>query len=299
MKNISIKSLSALTFIFLLFLVSCNDDQIDLSSNDSENVQDEASTDGYFEDADDMATLAVAADNATAGGGRIGSLGRIAGVKPVDIRFSDCVTVTLELAEGSTQQNPHGYITIDFGSACTDMKGNVRSGIIHVEFIGRRFLPQSKIITTFENYKINGVEIEGTRTVTNVTGSVEDRPKFSIVIIGGKATWPDGSFATREANRTREWIRGANPLLDEWIVEGTAAGTNRKGVTYQVEITKPLVYKRECAIGSRVFMAVEGTKVLTTDSKTITIDYGSGDCDKTVTVTINGVTRTIEVKGNI
>ncbi len=299
MKNVSMKSLSALIFIFLLFLVSCNDDKIDFTSNDSENVQDEAATDGYFEDADDMATLAVAADDATAGSGRIGSSGRIAGVKPIDIRFSDCVTVTLELAEGSTQQNPHGYITIDFGSACTDIKGNVRSGIIHVEFIGRRFYPESKIVTTFENYKINGVQIEGTRTVTNVTDSVEAHPKFSILIEGGKATWPDGSFATREANRTREWIRAENPLLDQWNVDGTAAGTNRRGVAYQVEITKPLVYKRECAISNRVFMAVEGTKVLTTESKTITIDYGTGECDKTVTITKNGVTKTIEVKGNI
>ena len=46
-------------------------------------------------------------------------------------------------------------------------------------------------------------------------------------------------------------------------------------------------------------MAVEGTKVLTTESKTITIDYGTGECDKTVTITKNGVTKTIEVKGNI
>lgn len=298
MKNISIRSLSAFTFIFLLFLASCNDDKIDLSSSDSKNVQDEAATDGYFEDADDMATLAVAADNATSGG-RIGSSGRIAGTKPVDIRFNDCVTVTLELAGDHTKDAPHGYITLDFGSACTDIKGNVRSGIINIEFIGRRFLPQSKIITTFENYFINGIKIEGTRTVSNVTGSVEDHPKFSIIIAGGKATWPDGSFATREANHTREWIRGTNPLLDQWNVDGTAAGTNRNGVAYQMEITKTLVYKRECAISNRVFMAVSGTKVLTADSKTITIDYGSGECDKTVTVTINGVTRTIDVKGNI
>ena len=45
-------------------------------------------------------------------------------------------------------------------------------------------------------------------------------------------------------------------------------------------------------------MAVEGTKVLTTDSRQVTIDYGTGTCDKLVTVTINGVSREVEVKGD-
>lgn len=298
MKNIPVKFLFGLMICSLLFLTSCNNDRFNLSNSETQNVENEAATDGYFEDADDMATLAVSADAATLSGARTSSSAR-PGVKPNDLRFSACVTMTLTLAENSNSTTPHGYIIIDFGTGCTDSKGNIRKGKIVVEFIGKRFLSGSKIITTFENYFINGVQIEGTRTVTNVTGSTEDMPKFSIELEGGKATWPDGSTATRTVNRTREWIRGANPLNDEWIVEGTAAGTNRNGKIYQVAITKALVYKRECAISRKVFMAVEGTKILTTDSNVITIDYGTGDCDRTVTVTINGKSRTVDVKGDI
>ncbi len=299
MKNTIVKAFSGLAVIFLVFLTSCTDDKFDLSVNDSENVENEAATDGYFEDADDMATLAVSADASTASGSRVSASGR-GGVKPNgDLRFN-CAAVTFEFAADNSTTTPHGYITIDFGTGCTDAKGNVRKGIMVVEFIGKRFLSGSKIITTFDGYSINDVQIEGTRTVTNVTGSTEASPKFSIVLEGGKATWPDGSTATREVNRTREWIRGTNPLQDEWIVDGTAAGTNRSGGVYQVDITTPLVYKRECAINNKVFMAVEGVKVLTVDNnKVITIDYGTGECDKIVTVTINGQSRTVEVKGNI
>jgi len=299
MKNVFLRGLSGLALIIMVFLASCEDDKMDLNANDSENVENEAATDGYFEDADDMATLAVSADGSTASGSRESANGR-GGVKPNgDSRFT-CATVTFEFAADNSTTTPHGYITINFGTGCTDPKGNVRKGIMLVEFMGKRFLPGSKIITTFDGYSINGVEMEGTRTVTNVTGSSEASPKFSIVLVGGKATWPDGSTATREVNRTREWIRGANPLQDEWIVDGTAAGTNRTGGVYQVDITTPLVYKRECAINNRVFMAVEGVKVLTVDNnKVITIDYGTGECDKMVTVTINGQSRTVEVKGNI
>lgn len=298
-KNSFLKGLSGLAVVFLVFLASCSEDKFDFSSNDSQNVENEAASDSYFEDADDMATLAVSADASTASGARESASGR-GGVKPAGDHRFNCATVTFEFADDNSTTTPHGYITIDFGTGCTDLRGNVRKGIIKVEFIGKRFLPNSKIITTFQEYFINGIKIEGTRTVTNVTGSVEDHPKFQIEVVGGKATWPDGSFATREVFRTREWIRGANPLLDEWLVDGTAAGTNRNGKTYQMEITKALVYKRECAFNNKIFMAVEGTKVLTVESgKEITIDYGSGECDKIVTVTINGQSKTIEVKGDI
>ena len=155
------------------------------------------------------------------------------------------------------------------------------------------------MVTTFDGYFINGVKIEGTRTVTNSSASLESNPIFTIVVTGGRATWPDATFATREANRTREWKRSNTPNTDQWIVTGTASGTNRNGKSYQMEITKPLVYKRECAINDKVFIAVEGTKVLTVESKQVTVDYGDGSCDKLVTITINGKSKEVEVKGDI
>ncbi|MCE7862384.1 MAG: hypothetical protein DYG99_02465 [Bacteroidetes bacterium CHB5] len=298
MKSIFRNKLAGLALILLTFLSSCLDDKFELSDQESQNIENEAVTDGYFEDAEDMATLAVAVEPASEGG-RIATFGKVAGTKPADLRFAaECVTVTVEMAEDSQPGNPHGYITIDFGDGCTDIKGNVRKGIIVVEFIGKRFFPGSKIITTFDGYHINGVRIEGTRTVTNITGSTTEAPKFEIVLEDGRATWPDETFATREGSHTREWIRAANPLNDEWNVEGSATGSNRNGTVYQVEITKALVYKRECAISNRVFMAVEGTKVLSIENgPTITIDYGSGTCDRIVTITINGQSRSVLVRG--
>jgi hypothetical protein len=298
MKDIFAKGLMAVALITLGFLSSCNDnDQFDFSANDSNNVENEAVTESYFEDVDDMSTLAVSADVSTSTGSRESASGR-EGVKPSDARFT-CAVVKFEFAADNTLANPHGYITIDFGTGCTDTRNNVRKGIIQVEFKGRRFMPNSQIIITLQGYSINGISLEGVRTVTNSSVSLEANPKFTITVQGGKATWPDGTFATREANRTREWIRATNPLNDEWRVTGTAAGTNRDGMTYQMEITKALVYKRECASTNKGIIAVEGTKVLTVDGKVITIDYGTGACDKLITITINGQSKEIEVKGNM
>ncbi|HNT49144.1 MAG TPA: hypothetical protein PKK67_01055 [Cyclobacteriaceae bacterium] len=160
MKTIFKNSLLSFALLSLIFLSSCMDDKFELSDQDSQNIENEAVTDGYFEDAEDMATLAVAAEPESEGG-RIPSFGRVTGTKPNDLRFQgECVKVMLEIAEDSELGNPHGYITIDFGDGCTDSKGNIRKGIIMVEFSGIWFMPGSEIVTTFDGYHINGVRIE-------------------------------------------------------------------------------------------------------------------------------------------
>ncbi|MBX2896292.1 MAG: hypothetical protein KF763_12660 [Cyclobacteriaceae bacterium] len=298
MKTIFKNGLVVFTLISITFLSSCLDDKFELSDLDSQNIENEAVTDSYFEDAEDMSALAVAVEPASEGG-RLSLNGKVEGTKPADFRFEgNCVVVTLEMAADTQPGNPHGYIIINFGEGCTDARGNVRKGIIRVEFKGKQFLPGSKIITTFNNYHINGIKIEGTRTVTNITGSTASAPKFEIVLEDGRATWPDETFATREGSHTREWVRATNPVNDQWQVLGSATGSNRKGTLYQVEVTKTLVYKRTCAASNRVFMAVEGTKVLTVDGgRVITLDYGTGECDRIVTITINGQSRSVIVRG--
>ena len=298
------KKLSYLAAVLFTVLVSCTDKN-EFTATDSQSVENEATTDAYFEDTDDMATQAVLADNATTSGSRESSdINGRSGIKPDDGRFA-CATVTLDFAADNSQSIPHGYITIDFGNGCADPRGNVRKGKIKVEFKGRKFLPGSSIITTLDGYFINGVKIEGTRTVTNASASTLDHPKFNVVVTDGKATWADGTSATREAFRTLEWIRANSPVNDQWIISQTdgktyvAAGTNRYGKTYQVTITKPLMYSRSCAISNRVFMPVQGTKVLTTESRAITIDYGDGTCDKKVTITSNSKSADVTINGDI
>jgi len=283
----------------LMFFSSC-EEKVDFTSSDTQNVENEASTDSYFEDTDDMAALVVAADNGTSTGSRESS-GREVSKDKLDGRFAcNTTVVTLTFANDNTIQTPHGTITIDFGTTgCTDARGNVRKGKVIVEFKGRRFMPNSTITTTLQGYEVNGIKLEGTRTVTTVSTSTESAPAFRIVLTGGKATWPDGTSATREVDHTRTWQRATNPSNDSWTLSGTAHGTNRNGKLYELNITKALLYKRECALSSRIFMAVQGTKELTVDGKKITIDYGAGDCDRLVTITINGESREVEVKGDI
>jgi hypothetical protein len=62
-----------------------------------------------------------------------------------------------------------------------------------------------------------------------------------------------------------------------------------------MEITSDLVFRRACILSDEIFMAVQGTKVFTVDGKTITVDYGDGSCDRSIRLTVNGVTRDVTV----
>jgi len=283
LRTLSVSAMAALGMVF-----SCIEEER-LTAADAAAISEEALTDSYFQDLDDLSSVAVAApddDQYENGGGRVATT-----ITVNDDRFCE-LAVTIEPLEGSTQLHPKGKITVDFGSTgCTDPRGNVRTGKLFFEYDGPRFLAGSTVKITTDDYKINGILLEGTRTSTNVTGSNSEAPKFNVTLEDGKATFPNGAIATRESNITWSWVREANPTQDQLVIDdnSTANGTTTSGRSYHISLEEDLVYTRSC------FIAVDGIKNYTIDgTKQILIDYGSGDCNS-VAVTVNGVTRNIKV----
>ncbi len=269
---------------------SCNEEER-ITAQDSQDISEEAVTDSYFQDMDDMAGVAVEAPSENDfSGGRTNSTFQVS-----DSRFrcsNTPLTLTLERAANSTPSNPSGVITVDFGTGCTDLRGNVRTGKLIFTYNGRRFMPNSTVVVTGQNYTLNGVKLEGTRTLRNITGSTDTSPRFNAVLTGGKATFEDNTFATRTSDITWQWVRGATPADDKLVIDpvSEASGTTRVGRTYEVSLLSALEYKRFCGI------AVSGIKrYVINGDKEITLDYGDGECDKEITVTVNGVVRNIRV----
>ena len=198
----------------------------------------------------------------------------------------------LRLNTTGTIDAPKGVIVVDFGAGCIDARLNTRKGKLKFAYTGKRFQPGSTVVLTTENYSINDIKLEGTRTSTNVQGSTNDAPKFNVVLANGKATFPDGSIAERQSDITWEWIRADNPTNDYLNIDqlSTASGITRGGRSYSVSLLEGLKYKRFCGI------AVDGIKKYVLDEeKEIVIDYGNGECDKALTITVNGVTHNINV----
>jgi hypothetical protein len=263
---------------------SCNEEER-LTASDTQDISEEAITDSYFQDADDIGGVAIGSPSDSQYNG-----GRTAGSITISDDRCHCATVTIEST--GTIDAPKGTITVDFGAGCIDTRLNVRKGKLKFAYNGKRFQPGATIVMTTDNYSINDIKLEGTRTLTNVQGSTNDAPKFNVVLENGKAIFPDGSFAVRESDITWEWIRAANPSNDYLLIDqaSTANGTTRGGRSYAVSLSEGLKYKRFCGI------AVDGIKrYIIDEEKEIVIDYGDGECDKAVTITVNGVTHNINV----
>ena len=198
-----------------------------------------------------------------------------------------CADVTLDTAAQ--------VVMVDFGEGCEGPDGRVRKGKIQIEYSARRWSPGAYRIITLMDYFVDDKKIEGTRTLRNISADREDYLRFNVTLEGGKCIWPDGTEATREKDITRVWMRGNNPLQDEYEITGFVSGVTREGDEYGVEITETLVHKRACRL-QRVFIPVSGTKVVTRPNKPdMTLDYGDGECDNLIEVTVGPATQVIDL----
>jgi hypothetical protein len=299
MKKVRSLRLSYLVAAFMLFLASCSDsNKIDFTATDSANVEGEGTSDSYSSDVLDVSTDVVGGMTTTQLGGRENTEEPVQGFGDND--KLKCATITV--SRTGTKDNPAGVITIAYPAdgSCKDGRGVVRKGKIIITYTGLRFAVGSKIVTTFADFSIGGVKIEGTHTLTNVAATNQSFPRFNVTIAGGKLTFLNGKTITREQNFTREWQRATTPASDKWVLlkDGVASGTNRDGKQYLMTITKDLVYSRACQISNKVFIAVSGEKQFVSGDKSMTINYGDGACDNKVTITINGKSTEVEIKGD-
>jgi len=260
----------------LVFAGSCESDEAVLEPEEVKNIESSIEMDAAYGDTDELAGLSMV----LAEGGTLG--GR---VTEGDDRFG-CAEVTHDADLKK--------IIINFGEGCNDLRGHTRKGVIIITYTGHRFIPGSVITVRFEDYYFDGIKVEGVRTLTNITEGQDSPPKFQIVLVEGKLTFPDETFVTRNMTEIRTWIRGANILQDEFHVEGSATGVGRNGVEYAMEITETLVWKVSCTL-NKVFLPVDGKKIVTRGQRVFEVDFGNGECDNIVVVTSNGASATVDL----
>ena len=204
-----------------------------------------------------------------------------------DRLINACVTVTHDSVAKT--------ILLDFGTGCVGPDGKTRSGQILISYTYRLWRPGASLSADLINYYVDGVHVDGTKTITNVSPNLMSNISLNTVLAGGMMVWPNGDTATRAFDRTATWVRAANPLNDELHVEGTAQGTRRNGVSYSTEILSTLIFKRRCrAQGFR--LPAEGTLEIQRDNRPdMTVDFGTGTCDATITVTIGNNSQTVDL----
>lgn len=283
-------ALTVVVFGLGAYLSSCKSSSDPINSEITQTVSNESAQDAQQDEVDDIST---------------GQLNSVDGANPRVATTSDDRVACALITRDTTSDKTQGSITINFdenssgtanASGCTDGRGNIRKGSITITWSGGHWWKVGSVTTiTMTNYSINGVVINGTRVLTNVSTDVST-PAWTIVMTNATATWPDNSVATRSVAKTRTWNISAGTVTVTQTSAGTpsASGTTRYGKSYTVQITVPLVYSAVCTFIDKVYIPVSGTKVITIDtSKEITIDYGNGSCNKSFTITFDGKTETI------
>jgi len=285
-------------FAIVAGISSCSKNSDPISGEVAQTASNEAAVNAQTSEVDDVATNQMNATDIAPGRAESSSF---------DDDRVKCATVV----KTPSTDKLSGVITIDFGTTgCTDSKGNIRKGKITITWnnssLSKRWYEAGATHTiTFTGYSINGVKFSDadSRTVTNV--STPNSPLTFNIVATHNLTWPDNSTSSRTMHITRQWVRSATVTDDKLIFSQTAgsdnaaAGTNRHGKVYTIKITTPLEYSRACAISNKVFKPVKGVMVITYDtSKTITIDFGTGTCDNTFTITAGGASRVVTSKND-
>lgn len=254
-----------------LFFTACKKDNDNaIQSEQIVAAEDQTAATDLYEDVDEQVDLAID----TRGGGS-----------------DDCPTVTIDPVDGSYPRT----MTIDFGTdGCTGIDGRVRKGQIVVTLTDTLSNVGAVRTATFVDFFVDDAQLEGTRTLTNLGPNADGDPSFSRTVDGGKITFPNGDVSTWEADHLITVTEGSNTparLDNVWEVTGGGSGVNRNGKAFTTLIVTPLVHKRICP------WTVSGVKNLTIEDKTVTIDYGNGDCDRQAIVTgPNGNTRQILIR---
>lgn len=168
----------------------------------------------------------------------------------------------------------------------------VKNGTIIIRTQGHKLENTFIREISFMNFTINGNKIEGTKRIEKTAEHT-----YRVTLTNGKITFTDGTTCTRTTERIRTMVDGFNTPLwvwdDVYTIEGSASGVNRKGLEYSHLIINPLMVRLACR------WIVQGTIEFTVDGNSVILDYGNGICDSDATVTRNGRTVQIKLRGGL
>ena len=194
--------------------------------------------------------------------------------------YSRCASVTV------SPENPDQFpktVTLDFGNGCTSPGAVTRQGKI-IYLISDRFYNQgASISASFENYKVNGIAVAGSYSITNNGSGGGNGLAISTAISGGSITYPDGSQFNYTGNKTITQTAGMGNLDwsdDEFSISGSSSASNSNGESLTATITENLVKKNSCR------NIVQGKSSFTYNGISGQLDYGNGNCDNKAMLTI-------------
>lgn len=185
--------------------------------------------------------------------------------------------------------------TMDFGTGCTSAFDVKRKGKIVVEYADQPGSFGSNKTTTFVGYEVNGNAISGSITTSGLSTNNDGNLVYTLSAKDFSVTYKEDETTSKidQLTNTYELVFGQNEEFFTLNVTGNASGVTRKDLAYATSINEKLQYEGSC-FADFIFYPAAGNMDLTLNQEiTYNLDFGDGDCDKAVNVSIEGFSKTI------
>lgn len=200
------------------------------------------------------------------------------------LRLGPCVEITVTPNDSTYPKT----VTIDYGTGCLCRDGKFRKGAIILHYTKPLRVPGAVLTITLRDYYVNRAHIEGKKIITNLSNA--SVRMYSVVVVNGKVTWPNGRGFQYEKSKTVTQVRGSETITvrdDVFSIEGRSKTTYNSGVTVVKNTESPLIKPVECN------WIVKGVLKIKINDRQLFLDYGNGNCDNKALLTWNGGERII------
>jgi len=296
MKTLSFNriTIAAIAVLFSTFIfTSCQkENSLSNSSNTSEVTEAEATSlsdesaqaEASFDDVEDVSMIAAEEEGDASMYGRSGdATGRLdLPFVELRLRLGPCAIITVTPNDSTYPKT----ITIDFGPiGCLCADGKYRRGAIVIHLTAPIRRPGAVMTITFVDFYLNRAHIEGTKIVSNL--SENGNIKFTVQVVGGKVTFPNGRGYQYQSLKYVQQIEGGSTRTirdDVYSIQGRSKTEFNNGLTITLDTETPLIKKVVCPWISK------GVLKIKINSRVLFLDYGApnnGDCDNLALLTWN------------
>ncbi len=284
MKTISLNKLTVavVAVLFTTFLFSCQKESSSVTADmtDEEAVaytDESAQAEASFDDVEDVGMIAAEEEGIASEGGR----GYMPLFEELRLRLGPCATITVTPNDSTYPKT----ITIDFGNGCICADGKFRKGAIIIHLTGPIRRSGSVMTINFRDFYLNRAHIEGTKIVSNL--SENSNIKFTVQVVGGKVTFPNGRGWQYDGLKYVAQVEGGATRAirdDVYRIEGRSKTQFNSGLTVNLNTETPLIKKVVCPWVSN------GVLKIKINARVLFLDFGApnnGDCDNKALLTWN------------
>jgi len=277
---------AAILFSLTLVLFSCQKNvqpaPATVSDEEASTVaQENVSADAAYEDLSEVG-FSADADLQVAAGSELGGTANGAGIgaglqvyENLSRKIGPCTTITVTPNDTTYPKT----VVLNYGDGCACKDGKFRKGMITLFYTKPLRKPGAVLTITLTNFYLNRAHIEGTKVIMNT--SQGDTHQFSVIVTGGKVTFPNGRGFKYEKTKTVTQIAGMDTKTvsdDVYSIVGRAKTTYNNGTTVVLDTETPLIKAVACD------WIESGVLKIKINDRVLYLDFGNGDCDNKATL---------------